>query len=100
MNLLYCFANTGCRPIHLIHKTYPRNVVSICLPPDSLGLRLNPVYPVKQNHSSIQNLERPFYFNGKIHVSRGINDIDAAVLPETGSARSEERRVGKESRSR
>src|SRR3989338_5352983 len=44
-------------PVHLIYKGKPWHVVSICLSPDSLSLRLNPANRTKDNYTSIQDPE-------------------------------------------
>src|SRR5687767_15632531 len=37
--------------------------------------------------SAVEDAQRPLHFDGEIHVTRRINNIDAMVLPETGRRR-------------
>src|SRR6056297_1051354 len=74
----------GTNTIHLINKGDTGNTVFIGLTPDSFGLRLNPTNRTENSNGSIENLERALYFDGKVDVSGGINNIDTMVLPETG----------------
>ncbi len=72
--------------IHLIYKTDPGDSVSIGLVPYSLGLGFYPTYSTEDNDYPIQNSQGPLHFNGKVYMSRSINDVYAMILPIAGSS--------------
>ena len=37
--------------------------------------------PTEDTHTTIEDLERPIHFNGEIHVSGSIDDVETMVLP-------------------
>src|SRR5690348_16934761 len=40
--------------VHLIHKTDTRDIILVCLPPDCLGLWLDPCNGVENNDTTVQ----------------------------------------------
>lgn len=69
--------------IHLVDETNARHAVLVRLTPDGLGLRLHASYGVKHAYRAVQNAQRPFHFDGEVHVARRINDVDAVFLAKT-----------------
>ena len=73
--------------IHLVDVYHTRYVVMISLSPNRFGLRLNAALGTQYCHTSVEYTERTLDLNGKVNVTRGINDIDAGIAPVTGSSR-------------
>ncbi len=70
----------GTGSIHLVDKTDARNAIFISLFPNCFTLWFNTAYSAENGNSAIEYAQRTFYLNGKINVSRGIDDIDAVFL--------------------
>jgi len=84
LNLLQNTEKIRSHTVNFIYKENPRHMVPVRLPPDGFGLRLDPARGAKHNDRPVQDLQRPLDFHGKIHVSRGIDNINFLPLPETG----------------
>ena len=63
--------------VHFINKCQTRHFVFISLTPHSFRLGLYTTYCTVHHHRAIQNAHRTFHFNSKVHVSWGINDVEA-----------------------
>jgi hypothetical protein len=92
--LLYNLVEIGTRAIHLVDKHQAGDFVFIRLTPDRLRLWLDAGRSAQYNHSTIQHAQRTLHFNGEIHVSGSVDDIDPMVIelgihafPETGRRR-------------
>ena len=70
----------GTSTVHLVNEGNTRHVVLVSLTPNSLRLRLNTVYSGINHYSAVKNTHGTLYFNGKVHVARGINNVDAERL--------------------
>ena len=66
--------------IHLVDEHDPRNLVPVSLTPNGFGLRLNARVAVQQHHSAIKHRQRPLHFNREVHVSRGVDDVEAVFV--------------------
>ena len=69
----------GSGPIHLIDESNPRHPVLVCLTPNRFALRLHSCHPTKYRDGSVQNTKRSLHFRRKIHVSRGVDNVDAIL---------------------
>jgi len=61
-------------------------MILISLTPNGLRLRLNATLCAKDGNRTVENTKRTLNFNGKVNVTRGINDVDTVTLPETGGS--------------
>jgi hypothetical protein len=71
--------------IHLIDEGDSGHFVAVRLPPDGLGLGLHAAHRAEDGDSAVQHAHRAFHLDGEVHMSRRVDDIDAMVVPETGS---------------
>src|ERR1700730_11635466 len=72
--------------VQLIDKTDTWNVIFVRLTPYSLGLWLYTRHTVEDNDATIQDTQSALYLSSKVNMTRGINNIDAMVHPETGGS--------------
>ena len=70
--------------IHLIHIDHARDIVLIRLTPDRFGLRLNAALGTKNGDRAVEYAQGALDLYGEVHMTRGVDDIDAAVTPKTG----------------
>ena len=83
---LYRHKEVSSHFIHLVDESHPRNSIFICLSPNSFWLRFYSLRSIKYCNSSIQNSQRSLYFNCKVYVSWGINQVDLMIMPKTCSS--------------
>ena len=69
--------------IHLIDKANTRNIIAVGLTPNGFSLWLHTGHRFENRNRAVQNTQRTFHFHCKVHVPRGINQIDTMVAPET-----------------
>jgi hypothetical protein len=55
--------------------------------PYGFALRFHAAHCAKYHHNTVQHPEGPFHFQGKINVSRCIDNIDLVVFPGSGNGR-------------
>ena len=67
--------------VHFIDIYEPRNIVVIRLTPYCLGLGLDSSFCAKNSNTSVENSERSFDFCRKIHMTRGIDDVNTGIAP-------------------
>jgi hypothetical protein len=77
----------GPHPVHLVHEGDARDLVLVGLPPHGLRLGLHAGHRVEDRHRSVQHAERALHLGREVHVARGVDDVDAVVLPEAGGGR-------------
>ena len=70
----------GTRAVHLINVTDTGDVVLIGLTPYGLRLRLHTTYGAERSDSTVQYTQRTLYLDGKVNVSRGVNQVDLVLL--------------------
>ena len=75
------------RDVHLVDVRHARDIVTLCLTPDRLRLRLNTAAGGQHGDRAIQHAQRALYLDRKVNVTRRINDIDAMVFPVAGRRR-------------
>ena len=59
-------------------------MILIRLSPDRLGLGLDAALSAKNCNRTVKNSQGALDLNGEIDVTRGVDDVDTVVLPETG----------------
>ena len=74
----------GADAVHLVHEADAGHVVAVGLAPHGLGLGLDAGHGVEHAHGTVQHAQGTFHFDGEVHVAGGVDDVDAAVLPEAG----------------
>ena len=72
--------------VHLIDVHHPGNLVLVGLTPHGLGLRLDTTLGAQNRHGTVQDTQGPLHLHGEVHVTRGINDVNPAALPEAGGS--------------
>ena len=75
------------RDVHLVDVRHARDIVTLCLTPDRLRLRLNTAAGGQHGDRAVQHAQRALYLDRKVNVTRRINDIDAMVFPVAGRRR-------------
>ena len=93
LHLTNYFVEVSTRTVHLVYITDTWYVVLVSLAPYSFRLWFNTTYCTVSCNSTVQHTERTFYFSSKVHVSRGVNQVDlilvTIVVPRSsGSSRS------------
>src|SRR4030042_3286386 len=71
-------------PVHLVDKGNPWNLIFVSLPPNCFGLGLYASHRTKDSNRPVQDTKGTFTLYREIDMSRGIDDIDPIILPETG----------------
>ena len=72
---------TGPHPIHLVDETDARHHIGIGLPPHRFRLGLHPGHGVQYHNAAVQHPQAALHLGGKIHMARGVNDVDPVVVP-------------------
>ena len=65
--------------IHLVDVDHTGNMVVIGLTPHRLGLRLNTALGAHYGDGTVQHAQRTFHLHSKVHVARGVDDVDAGL---------------------
>ena len=74
--------------VHLVDEHHAGNAVTIRLTPNSFRLRLNTTHGAEDGDHAIEHTHGTLHLNGEVHVARGINNVDAVVIPRRGNSRS------------
>ena len=56
----------------------------VSLSPNGFRLRLHTALGAQHGHTAVQHAQGALHLDRKVHVTRGVDDIDAGVTPETG----------------
>ena len=81
LNHLDAALKVGADAVHLVREDHTGHFVAISLTPHRLRLRLNAGHGVQQGHGAVEDAERALHFDGKVHVARGVDDVDAVFRP-------------------
>ena len=81
----------GAGPVELVDEAESRDAITIGLPPDRLGLRLDTRDPVEDDDRAIEHAEAPLDLDREVHVPGRIDDVDAMVAPVRRCRRSGDR---------
>ncbi len=71
----------GPHPVHLVDEADPRDLVAVRLPPDRLGLGLDPGHGVEHRHRAVQDPEAALHLHGEVHMPGCIDDVDTVAAP-------------------
>ena len=74
----------GSDSVHLVDEGHPGNPIAIRLSPDSLGLGLDSGHGIENGDGAVQNPQGTLHLGREVHMTRGIDDVDAVVIPEAG----------------
>ncbi len=78
---LHALVEVGAGAIHLVDVGDARHVILVGLAPDGLGLRLHACDRVEQRDRSVEHAQGALHLDGEIDVARGVDDVDAMVVP-------------------
>ncbi len=81
----------GADAIHLVDEAHPRHLVLVRLAPHRLGLRLDAGDGVEHRDRAVEHAQRPLDLDGEVDVTRGVDDVDAVVVPDAGRRRRRDR---------
>ncbi len=84
LDLAHDVGEIGADAVHLVDVGDLGDVVLGRLEPDLLGLRLDAAHAAEDDDGPVEHAQRAFHFRREIDVARGIDDVDAVVVPETG----------------
>src|ERR1700730_518234 len=71
----------GAHPVHLVDEGDPGHLVAIGLPPDRLGLGLDPGDGVENGHRAVQDAQAPLDLDRKVYVPGCVDDVDPVAAP-------------------
>ena len=71
---------THLHDVHLIDVDHTGDMILVGLMPNSLRLGLNATLRTHNGYRTVQNTQAAFYLNGKVHVARGVDDIDSVSV--------------------
>ncbi len=78
--LTYHIKEVCTRTVHLVYITNAGNLVLVGLTPYGLRLRLHTTYGTKRSHGAIEHAQRTLHLHRKIHVPRGVDQINLICL--------------------
>ena len=69
--------------VHLVDERHAGDLVFVRLMPNGFRLRFYAAFGAENGNGAIQDAERTFHFDCKVHVTGGIDNIDPMTLPES-----------------
>ena len=69
--------------VHLVNERHTGDFVFVSLMPNGFRLGFYAALGAENGNGAIQDAERTFHFNCKVHVTGGIDNIDPMTLPES-----------------
>ena len=70
----------GTHGIHLVDVNHAGDFVLISLTPNGLRLRLDTALSSQNGHRTVQDAQGTLDLNSKVHVARGVDDVDAVTV--------------------
>ena len=70
--------------VHLVDIDHSGDVIVVSLSPNGFGLGLDASLGAQDRHASVEHAKRTLDLSRKVHVTRGVDDVDARTAPETG----------------
>ena len=67
--------------IHLVDISHTRNMVFVCLTPNSFRLWLNTALGTENSYRTVQHFQGTLNFYSKVNVTWGVDNIDTMALP-------------------
>ena len=83
-HLLQDGGKVAAQAVHFVDEGQAGNMVAVGLVPDGFRLRLNAADGAENGHHAVENPQAPLHFNGKVNVSRRINNGDRMLFPAAG----------------
>src|SRR5262249_6532122 len=80
-DLVESIVEVGADNIHLVDEDQARHLVLVGLPPHRLGLSLDSLLGIEDDHAAIQHAERALNLGGEVNVAGGIDQVDGVSLP-------------------
>ena len=78
---IHALEEVGAGPVELVDETHPGHLVAIRLAPHRLGLWFHTCDTVEHGDSAIENTEGTLHFDGEVHVTGSVDDVDFVVIP-------------------
>src|SRR5690606_32471505 len=79
LELVIHLEEVGTGTVHLVDERQTGNPVLVRLAPYSFRLGLNTAHSAIHHHGAVEHTHGTFNFNGEVHVSRGVDDVDAVL---------------------
>ena len=70
----------GADAVHLVDESYARYPVLVRLPPDRLGLRLDPGHGVEQRDRTVKHPKAALHLYSEVHVPGRVYNIDTMLI--------------------
>ncbi len=86
LDLPYHPQEIGAGAVHLVDERQPGHAVFVGLPPDRLGLRLDPAHRAEHRAGAVQYPQRTLDLDSEVHVAGGVDDVDAMLVELAGHA--------------
>ena len=80
LDVLNAAQEVGTGTVHLVDERDTGNLVLVSLTPYGFRLGLYATYGTVHHHGAIQNTHGTLYFDSKVNVARGIDDVDTVRL--------------------
>jgi hypothetical protein len=61
-------------------------VIVVSLSPNGFRLWLNATLCTQNSYASVKHSQRALDLNGKVNVTRGVDDVDTVIAPKTGGS--------------
>ena len=74
----------GAHAVALVDEGDARDVVLVGLPPDGLGLGLDPADRAEHGDRAVEHAQAALDLDGEVDVPGGVDDVDPVVAPEAG----------------
>lgn len=74
------------RDVHLVYESKTGYAIFVGLTPYRFGLRLDAALGAKQCDCTVKDTKASFDFNGKVNVTRGIDNVYTMVFPVCGGS--------------
>jgi hypothetical protein len=81
MHLLHSAGEISTEPVHFVDEGDFWNLEFIGLMPDSLRLRFHAPYSAEDTNGTIQDPKRALHLNGKIHMTRSVDEVEFVISP-------------------
>jgi hypothetical protein len=72
--------------VHLVDEADPGHAVSVGLPPDSLGLRLDTGDAIEDRHGAVEDAQRALHLDREVDVAGRVDQVDGVVTPHAGGS--------------
>ncbi len=70
--------------VHFVDIDHSGDVIVVSLSPNGFGLGLDAALGTQDRHAAVKHAKRTLDLCRKVHVTRGVDDVDARIAPEAG----------------